>query len=111
VQRQLRYIKYKVAKADQFRTWRHVSFAVRSPATGCEIGSRSGSVNGDETYEGVTGLACRQVHMVNPKTGKALGADEKTWLSCNHPAPNSRAAITERQKFSALLKMLRAGLT
>ena len=26
----------------------------------------------------VTCLACRQVHMVNPKTGKKLGADEET---------------------------------
>jgi hypothetical protein len=30
-----------------------------------------------ESYEGVTCLACRQVHMVNPRTGKVLGADEK----------------------------------
>jgi hypothetical protein len=30
-----------------------------------------------ETYEAVTCLACRQVHMVNPRTGKVLGADEK----------------------------------
>jgi hypothetical protein len=29
-----------------------------------------------ETYEVVTCLACRQVHMVNPETGKVLGADE-----------------------------------
>ena len=38
----------------------------------------NGSVNGDETYEGVSCLACGQVHMVNPKTGKVLGADEET---------------------------------
>jgi hypothetical protein len=31
-----------------------------------------------EIYEAVTCLACRQVHMVNPKTGKVLGADEET---------------------------------
>jgi hypothetical protein len=31
-----------------------------------------------ETYEAVTCLTCRQVHMVNPKTGKVLGADEET---------------------------------
>ena len=30
-----------------------------------------------ETYEAVTCLACRQAHMVNPKTGK-LGADKET---------------------------------
>ena len=37
-----------------------------------------GSENGGDTYEGVNCLACRQVHMVNPKTGKVLGADEET---------------------------------
>jgi hypothetical protein len=31
-----------------------------------------------ETYQSVTCLACRQVHLVNPKTGKVLGADEET---------------------------------
>lgn len=29
------------------------------------------------TYESVTCLACRQVHLVNPPTGKVLGADEE----------------------------------
>ena len=43
----------------------------------------NGSVNGDETYEGVTCLSL-QVHMVNPKTGKVLGADEET----NRPTPH-----------------------
>ena len=32
-------------------------------------------------YEGVVCLACRQVHMVNPRTGKALGADERGQLA------------------------------
>ena len=32
-----------------------------------------GAENGGETYEGVTCLACRRVHMVNPRTGKILG--------------------------------------
>jgi hypothetical protein len=31
-----------------------------------------------ETYEAVPCLACRQLHMVNPKTSKVLGADEET---------------------------------
>jgi hypothetical protein len=53
----------------------------RCPSTGHRVQgwfADNGSVNGDETYEGVTCLACRQVHMVNPKTGKVLGADEET---------------------------------
>jgi hypothetical protein len=37
-----------------------------------------GSENGGDTYEGVICSACGQVHMVNLKTGKVLGADEKT---------------------------------
>ena len=51
------------------------------PSTGHRVQgwlADNGSVNGDETYEGVNCLACRQVHMVNPKTGKVLGADEET---------------------------------
>jgi hypothetical protein len=28
---------------------------------------------GDDDYESVTCLACKQVHLVNPKTGEVLG--------------------------------------
>jgi hypothetical protein len=28
------------------------------------------------TYESVTCLACQQMHLVNPKTGKVVGSDE-----------------------------------
>jgi hypothetical protein len=38
--------------------------------------SDDGSENGD-TYEAVTCLACAQVHMVNPRSGTVLGADEE----------------------------------
>ena len=37
-----------------------------------------GAENGGETYEGVTCLACRRVHMVNPRTGKILGQSSET---------------------------------
>jgi len=30
-----------------------------------------------DAYEAITCLACRQVHAVNPITGKILGADEE----------------------------------
>jgi len=30
-----------------------------------------------ETYESVTCLACRQVHLVNRTTGKVLGAEDE----------------------------------
>jgi len=36
---QLRYVKYKVVKADQFRAWRHVCFSARVPAIGFKLGS------------------------------------------------------------------------
>jgi len=38
-------------------------------------------------YEGVVCLACRQVHMVNPRTGKALGADEEANWPTSHLPP------------------------
>jgi hypothetical protein len=36
-----------------------------------------GSEAGGDVYEGVTCLACRQVHMVHRQTGRVLGADEE----------------------------------
>jgi hypothetical protein len=30
---------------------------------------------GDEFYEAVTCMACTRLHLVNPKSGKVLGAD------------------------------------
>lgn len=30
----------------------------------------------DETHRTLTCLACRQIHLVNPMTGKVLGADD-----------------------------------
>ena len=35
------------------------------------------SEDGGDAYEPLTCLACRQVHMINPRTGKVLGADEE----------------------------------
>jgi hypothetical protein len=35
-----------------------------------------GSEDGDEAYQSVTCLACQQVHLVNPKSGKVLGGDK-----------------------------------
>jgi hypothetical protein len=47
----------------------------RNPGAG--LVRDDGAEAGDDVYEGVTCLACRQVHMVNPRTGKVLGADEE----------------------------------
>jgi len=51
------------------------------PSTGHRVQgwfADNGPEDGGETYEGVVCLACRQVHMVNPRTGKVLAADEET---------------------------------
>lgn len=37
----------------------------------------NGSENGGETYETVVCAACSRLHLVNPKTGKTVGADEE----------------------------------
>jgi hypothetical protein len=37
-----------------------------------------GSENGGDTYESVSCLACGQFQMVNPRTGKVLGADQES---------------------------------
>jgi hypothetical protein len=75
----LRYLKYQVAALGHGSTMATRLFVC--PSTGHRVQgwfADNGSVNGDETYEGVVCLACRQVHMVNPSTGRVLGADEET---------------------------------
>jgi len=75
----LRYLKYKVAGPDHDSTMATRLFLC--PSTGHRVQgwfADNGSVDGGETYEGVVWLACRQIHMVNPRTGKVLGADEET---------------------------------
>jgi hypothetical protein len=52
----------------------------RCPNTGLQVQgwfADDGSVNGRETYQAVSCAACQQLHFVNPKTGKTLGANEK----------------------------------
>ncbi len=54
-------------------------FLYRCPNTGLRVqGFVAEDVPDDaDTYESVTCLACQQVHLVNPATGKVLGeADE-----------------------------------
>jgi hypothetical protein len=73
----LRYLKYQAVEARHVSTMATVLF--RCPNTGDRVqGWFVDDVSGDsETYEAVTCLACRQVHMVNPRTGKVLGTDEE----------------------------------
>ena len=60
------------------------------PSTGHRVQgwfADNGSEDDGEMYEGVVCLACRQVHMVNPRTGKALGADEEANWPTSHLPP------------------------
>ena len=53
------------------------TFLYRCPNTGLRVQgwiSDDGSENGPESYVGVNCLVCRQLHLVNPDTGKVLGA-------------------------------------
>jgi hypothetical protein len=75
---QLRYLKYKVAEPDHGSIMATLLFLC--PSTGHRVQcwfAENGSEDSGEMYEGVTCLACRQVHMVNPRTGKVLGTDEE----------------------------------
>jgi hypothetical protein len=52
----------------------------RCPFTGLQVQgwfADDSSGNGGESYEGVVCTACRQLHLVNPSTGKVLGMDEE----------------------------------
>jgi hypothetical protein len=54
-------------------------FLFRCPNTGLHVQgwlADDGS-EGAETYETVSCLACRQVHLVNPSTGRVMGSDDE----------------------------------
>jgi hypothetical protein len=55
-----------------------VPFLYRCPNTGKSVQSFSAEeVEDDNTYTSVTCLACRQLHYVNPTTGKVLGENDE----------------------------------
>jgi hypothetical protein len=72
------------------------------PNTGDRVQGFADNGSDSETYEAVTCLACRQVHMVNPKTGKVLGADEETDDPLRHvkkaPGCYSRGFRTKQEQ-------------
>jgi len=53
-------------------------FLYRCPITGLRVqGLVAEDVPDDvDTYESITCLACQQVHLVNPATGKVLGEED-----------------------------------
>ena len=56
------------------------SFLYRCPKTGQHVQgwiADDPTDLGDDTYETVMCTACTRPHLVNPKTGRILGADEK----------------------------------
>jgi hypothetical protein len=51
----------------------------RCPTTGLQVQAwfaGDPTENGGEVFETVTCIACRQVHLINLKTGRALGGEE-----------------------------------
>jgi len=54
------------------------AFLYRCPYTGMNVQgwvADDPTANDDSRYVPVTCLACRQLHLVNPKTGKVIGAE------------------------------------
>ena len=54
------------------------TFLYRYPTTAQTVRgwSADGVTDDDTSYQSVTCLACAQLHLINPKTGKVLGAKE-----------------------------------
>jgi hypothetical protein len=79
----LRYVKSAAARLD-INFAMKMTFLYRCPTTGLRVqglvvdadgGDKNDSKN-DERYEAVTCLACGQVHLVNPKTGRVVGEEK-----------------------------------
>lgn len=57
------------------------AFLYRCPNTGLNVQgwiADDPAERADESYEAIACTACTRVHLVNPKTGKVLGADDET---------------------------------
>ena len=55
-------------------------FLFRRPNTGYRVKgwvADDGSDAAGETYETVSCQACRQMHLVNPRTGRVMGSDDE----------------------------------
>ena len=55
------------------------TFVYRCPKMGLHVQgwiAEDPSADGGNAYEAVTCTACRQVHLVNPSTGRVLAADD-----------------------------------
>jgi hypothetical protein len=59
--------------------WGMLTFIYRCPVTGLKVQGWFGDgppADEGEVYEAVTCLACTRTHLVNPKTGRVLGAGD-----------------------------------
>ena len=55
-------------------------FIYRCPVTGMNVQgfAADDATEGEaETYESIVCLACTRLHLVNPRTGRVIGADEE----------------------------------
>jgi hypothetical protein len=53
-------------------------FLYRCPNTGYRVqGFVDEEVSDDQTCVSITCIMCRQIHLVNPSTGKVVGADDE----------------------------------
>jgi len=74
----LRYLKPGAAKLRYVGAMPTVLF--RCPNLGAQVQgwvATEASEAGDDVYETVTCTACRQLHLVNPTTGRVLGAPKE----------------------------------
>ena len=56
------------------------TFVYKCPTTGLNVqgwAADQGRDSDNATHQPVTCLACRRVHLVNPKTRKVLGSDDQ----------------------------------
>jgi len=58
--------------------WCMAPFVFRCPTTGRQVQGWTADdpTEDDDSYQSVTCLACTQVHLVNPKTGRVAGVDD-----------------------------------
>lgn len=69
----------RLALPPEYREHQLPPFLYRCPCTGLNVQGWSAdepTERGDYSFEAVTCLACGQVHLVNPKTGKVIGEEE-----------------------------------
>src|SRR3982074_119581 len=84
--------------------WHMAPFLFRCPNVGLQVqGWRAeGASQGGEAYLAVSCTACTRIHLVNPATGKVLGADDEWVVSvgglvtgpCRHPQHRRRCKRT-----------------